>query len=105
VSAGTGERRRRGSVTTALTLVVGVLLVIAAVAGFIIVPEHVPTTTSLGACPGTIPSPGPCRTVHTGFASQSVYDAARIGTWAALIIGSVLIVLGLIRFALRTRAS
>jgi hypothetical protein len=35
--------------------------------------------------------------------SQSTYDAARAGIWAALIVGAVLVMLGLIGFAQRGR--
>ena len=97
------RRRRPASAITTLTLVVGVVLLIAAVAGFVIVPEHGPGSTA-GAdvvIPGTntsVPAPGPV--VVYGW-SQTVYDAARIGTRAALIVGAVLVVLGLIRFARR----
>jgi hypothetical protein len=96
------ERRRAGGVIIAL----GVLLLIAAVVGFVIVPEHVPMDEQLGQCGGplTLPYPGPCRIVHYGF-SQTLYDAVKIATWAALIVGAVLVALGLIRFARRGRVT
>lgn len=37
--------------------------------------------------------------------TRTEYDGARIGTWTALIIGGVLVLLGLIRFAQRSRPS
>jgi hypothetical protein len=76
-------------VKTAVVLVVGVLLLIVAVAGFVITPQHAPD-----AC-------GQFSFCDISVWSQSTYDAARIGTWAALIVGAVLVLLGLIRAAQR----
>jgi hypothetical protein len=94
----TMERRRAGSVLTALVLVFGVMLLISAVAGFVIVPEHRPGVAVDASCGGW----GPCATGITAL-SPTAYDVLRIGTWAALIVGTVLVALGLIRFAQRAR--
>jgi hypothetical protein len=72
------ERRRRGGPLTALMLVAGMLLLIAAVAGLVITPEHVPTFSCVRFI-GNVCS-GPSST--TGW-SQTTHDVARIAMWAA----------------------
>lgn len=99
---------------TTLALVFGVLLLIGAVAGFVIVPEHQPGTEVIAGPPSDYRTGDACanytpqdqceprETIRVGF-TRTEYDGARIGTWAALIIGGVLVLLGLIRFAQRSR--
>jgi hypothetical protein len=93
----------------AVTISLGALLLIAAVAGFVIVPEHMPNITY--ADPGVpfvgcvAPSPGliqphGCRTIRSGV-SHTVYDGLRIATWAVLIVGALLVTVGLINYARR----
>jgi hypothetical protein len=96
---------RRSSVTTAL----GALLLIAAVAGFVIVPEHKPNITYAdpgipsAACgppiPGIYQASG-CTAIRSGV-SHTLYDGLRIATWAVLIVGVLLVVVGLINYARR----
>lgn len=107
--------RRKGIGAVAL----GGVLLIAAVTGFIIVPEHKPGTTpsatvkpvnanNLAAnsyCPGGDPTlvvprdfqcPGPPRKIGL---SHTAYDGLRIATWALAILGVLTVVTGLIRYA------
>ena len=78
------------------------MLLITAAAGFVVVPEHAPSViydglhcshagargfTATGGCP-----------VHHGL-SRTAYDALRIATWAALILGVLAAAIGLIRMA------
>jgi hypothetical protein len=86
---------------SATAVVVGAILLVAAVVGFVVVPEHTPGTQLVdaqghplagcdpGACAGT-------NVVHIGWA-QTTYDVARVFTWAVLIVGALVVVLGLIR--------
>lgn len=74
---------------------VGAVLLIAAVAGFVIVPGHAPGLSSDMSCAGWSPAPPRC---HTGW-SQMAYDVARIATWTLAIVGALLVVMGLIRYA------
>lgn len=76
----------------ALRLSVGTLLLAVAVVGFVIVPEHKP---HLAPAPGWWGGP-----YRVGW-SQTAYDAARIGTWALLIVGVILLAVGLIDYARR----
>ena len=78
------------------------VLSIAGVAGMVVVPEHAPSLSS----PSSIPIPGTTNTVNgfglptvVGGWSQTVYDIARVGTWALLIVGAILVVMGLIKYA------
>jgi hypothetical protein len=97
-----------------LIITLGALLLIAAVAGFVVVPEHspglgsvqVPTHSSrcpsgfyptLGGAPGLESCP---QDVVTGL-PQTSYDALRIATWAVLIVGVLLVIVGLVSFARR----
>jgi hypothetical protein len=62
------------------------------VAGFVIVPEHKPR---LAPAAGWWGSP-----YHVGW-SRAAYDAARIGMWALLIVGALVVAVGLINYARR----
>jgi hypothetical protein len=73
------------------TIAVGAVLLIAAVVGFVVLPEHQPGCVGSGAYCGYLASPP----------SQPLYDALRITTWALLIVGALAVVLGLIRYARR----
>jgi hypothetical protein len=99
MATATREQRRGGRRLTATVLISGLTLVIVAVAGLVITPEHAPSfscgKTVEGVCWGF-------SSTTTGW-PQTTYDAARIATWAALIVGAVLVLLGLIRFAQRGR--
>jgi hypothetical protein len=93
--------------TGILTISCGAVLLIAGVAGLVIVPEHAPSVISADSIviPGTTKRlAGFGRTVVGGW-SRSVYDLARIATWALLIIGAILVVMGLIRYARRSAAA
>ncbi len=70
---------------------VGAVLLIGAVAGFVIVPQHAPQSV----CGGWGALGGP----QCAGWSRSAYDAARIATWALLIVGALLVAMGLIRYA------
>jgi hypothetical protein len=82
---------------------VGAVLLIAAVAGFIVALEHTPGTQLVdaqgqplagcdpGACAGT-------SVVHIGWA-QATYDVVRVLTWALAIVGALLVVMGMIRYS------
>lgn len=90
-----------------LSISLGVVLLIAGVAGLVVVPEHAPSLSS----PGSIPIPGTTNTVNglglptvVGGWSQTVYDIARVTTWALLIIGAIP-VMGLIKYARRAHAA
>lgn len=76
-----GRLRRidRSARRAGISIVVGAIFLVAAVAGFVIVPEH-------------------NQTVRTGL-SHSAYDALRITLWALVIVGDLLVVAGLIRYA------
>lgn len=92
------------------SIAAGAVLLIAAVAGFVIVPEHQPgwkyvppiwhdnVRYSVGSCDGNgYPS---CPTVATG-PSRPVYDGLRIATWAVLIVGALTVAVGLARYGRR----
>lgn len=75
-----------------VSLTAGALLLIAAVAGFVIAGGHRPVYTSgLEVCEGTN-SGGRC-----GGWTTTPYDVVRIATWACLIVGLILVLVGLIR--------
>lgn len=95
---------------------VGAVLLIAAVVGLIVVPEHHPTSRSelvtsegqvVRECFSTGSQGGPytyrgvpCHdaTITSG-PSQTLDDAVRIATWALAIFGACVVALGLIRYA------
>jgi hypothetical protein len=99
-----------------VAIAVGAVLLIIAAAGFIIVPEHKPYVTYGDPahpkvnCESGPPAPEPpgvvvggfwsrgCQTYHH-FPSHTEYDALRIATWAALILGVLVAATGLIRTA------
>jgi ABC-type Fe3+ transport system permease subunit len=70
-----------------LMLSAGAMLLIVAVAGFVIVPPHAPTYSDV---------PEPFGSNYPTPWSTAAYDAARIATWAALIVGLILVLVGLI---------
>lgn len=95
----------------------GAVLLVASVAGFIIVPEHKPhrvtvlkripenpnglTRGAVSCTQGTLFSGPYCNKKVKTLAglSQTLYDALRITTWAVLIVGALLVAIGLIRYA------
>lgn len=94
-----GERHRevrcfRVVRRTGLILGVGALMLIGAVAGFIIVPEYkpVPAGTPFDFRGYTLTSQ-----VAIGL-SQTAYDALRITTWALVIVGVIVVLVGVIRY-------
>ncbi len=90
---------------TVVPIVLGAVLLVAAAAGFVIVPEHKPVTKYVDLSTGSLCTPtAGCTKVHTGFATQSTYDIARIGTWACLILGLLIVAAGLINLARSPRA-
>ena len=96
------------------TVTAGAILLIAAVSGFIIVPEHKPHKVTTyrrvreldypRLTPGAVSCDSAKRIcevkVRTYLApSHTLYDALRITTWALLIIGLLLVAIGLARYA------
>jgi hypothetical protein len=77
---------RKGIATAA----VGAVFLIAAVAGFVILPGQKPALAAYCAFFAN------CH-VMTGL-SQSAYDALRIANWAVLIVGALVVALGVIRY-------
>jgi hypothetical protein len=71
---------------------IGAALVIAGIAAFIAADRHKPLvlSPSLGTSFGGV-------AIHRGL-SPTAYDLLRIGAWALVIIGALLIVMGLIRY-------
>jgi hypothetical protein len=95
--------RRKGLGTVA----VGAVLMIAAVAGFVIVPEHTPGTAIVSVPPNgprVCGSGGnqPCGDATTAIVatglSRTAYDVARIATWALVIVGALVVAMGLTRY-------
>jgi uncharacterized membrane protein HdeD (DUF308 family) len=80
---------------------IGAVLVVAGIATFIEAHSHHPQT--LAHCAdesGTLPCLEPDGFVHVGL-SQTGYDLLRIGGWALIIIGALLVIVGLIAYARR----
>jgi hypothetical protein len=73
----------------------GAALLVAAVAGFVIVPEHRPQVVGGRDLAGVM-----FGGATVGW-SRTVYDAARIATWALLIVGVLLAAVALINYARR----
>lgn len=75
-----------------LRVFLGTLLLVAAAAGFVIVPEHKPVDTfphpTVGDIEGALSSPSAPVTWHL---STTLYDVLRVTTWALLIIGVVVL--------------
>ena len=70
-----------------MTLAAGALLMIVAVSGFVVVPQHKPTYSNIPPPAGSnFPVPW----------TTSTYDIAQIITWADLIVGLILVLVGLI---------
>jgi hypothetical protein len=71
----------------------GAVLVIAGIAAFIEASSHEPIpATALGVrCAGEA-----CHSAHG--LSQTAYDILRIGAWALVIVGALVVIMGLIRF-------
>ena len=72
--------------------VFGVTLVIAGIAAFIAAERHksLVLSPSLGTSFGGV-------AIHRGL-SPTAYDLLRIGAWALVIVGGLLVVMGLIRY-------
>ena len=92
------------------TLAAGALLMIVAVTGFVIVPQHRPGSVLVGQvggqgginqalCQADGPSSSYCphggHFVPVGWA-RSLFDLLRIATWACVIAGLILVLVGLI---------
>ena len=80
----------------AIPISVGAVLLIGAVAGFVVVPEHRPPAPT-DACAGFVggPCPGAWRL------SQTAFDLLRVSTWAVLSVGALLGAVGLINYSRR----
>jgi hypothetical protein len=69
----------------------GAVLVVAGIAAFTAADRHEPLTTRFGP-------PGIGRVVlHRGL-SPTAYDLLRIGAWALVIVGELVVVTGLVRY-------
>ena len=79
------RRKGIGAVAT------GAALLIAAVVGFVVVPEHAPRFV----CGGFGEATG---NQCAGW-SRTAYDVASIATWALSIVGALMATMGLIRYA------
>jgi len=82
----------------------GAVLVVAGIAAFIEAHSHPPELegrcrTGGRACPVEDFS-----NVHIGL-SQTAYDLLRIGAWALMIVGGLLVLTGLIRYWTRMRSA
>lgn len=87
----------------------GAVLVIAGIAAFIeahgrapayvyrCVPEPCPVETRVGALLHTVSE------LESGHLAQTPYDLLRIGAWALLIVGGLLVIVGLIGYWARLR--
>ena len=95
---------------------VGATLLIAAVVGFVVVPEHRPTSRTGLVSQGRVVPLEQCASIDgmtidgvrgvpchnatiTSGPRRTLYDTLRITTWVLAIIGGVFVVLGLIRYA------
>ena len=77
-------------------IALGAVFLIAAVVGFVVVPEHAPQFfDEPSGCIGAF-----CHLVNLGW-SRTLYDALRIATWAVLIVGVLVVIVGLIGYARR----
>jgi hypothetical protein len=77
---------------------VGAALVVAGIAAFIEAHSHRP----LRECPGGREICNAGSSVHVGL-SQTPYDVLRIGAWALVIVGALLVIVGLIGYWARVR--
>lgn len=84
------------------TVAIGIVLLLAAVAGFIVVPEHKPGSVLVApngdrgpqACTHELVID--CHQVATGL-SQRAYDVLRTETWALLVVGALLVAISRVR--------
>jgi hypothetical protein len=88
-----------------VSIAVGAVLLIMAVAGFVIAPEHAPGVEQVGRdqfgnCQAIGENGNTCHYIATGL-SQTLYDVVRIATWGLLIVGVLLAVVGLIHYGRR----
>jgi hypothetical protein len=93
-------------------IAVGAVVLIAAVVGFVVIPEHKPgwkyvppiwydhVRYGVNSCEPNGPGIPSCPKVAI-WPSRPVYDTLRIATWALLIVGALAVALGLIRYARR----
>jgi hypothetical protein len=75
-----------------LTIALGAVLLIVAVARFVIVPEHAPVPPQCVRGQACLTGDDPASYVAHG-------DVLRIATWAALIVGVLAVIVGLIGYA------
>jgi hypothetical protein len=75
----------------------GAVLVVAGIAAFIEAHSHPPELESRCRKGGTACPLEDFVNVHIGL-SQTAYDLLRIGAWALVIVGGLLVVTGLIRY-------
>ena len=87
---------------------VGACLLIAAVVGFVVVPEHKPGSKIVArsgptlelTCAGPLNGGIPPNCVESGTGlSRTLYNALKVATWALVIVGVLLVAMGLIRYA------
>ena len=76
---------------------VGAVLTIAGIAAFIEAHSHPPEVESRCRRGGEVCPLEEFIHVHVGL-SQTAYDLLRIGAWALMIIGGLLVITGLIRY-------
>jgi hypothetical protein len=75
----------------------GAVLVIAGIAAFIEAHSHPPELEGRCRTRGIACPPEEFSNVHVGL-SQTAYDLLRIGSWALIIVGGLLVITGLIRY-------
>ena len=80
---------------------VGAALVVAGIAAFIEAHSHRPEY----GCPGGREEcrVGQAHYLHSGSLHQTPYDLLRIGAWALVIVGALLVIVGLIGYWARVR--
>jgi hypothetical protein len=76
----------------------GAVLVILGIAAFIEASSHAPEYTGCPNREGCLREAGGPKYLVSGHLSQTPYDLLRIGAWALVIIGALLVVTGLIRY-------
>jgi hypothetical protein len=88
-------------------VLIGAVLVIAGIAAFIEAGSHSPSYKQVCRPPSceyrhfrgeAIPEGPETSVLESGHLSQTPYDLLRIGAWALVIIGGLLVVMGLIRY-------
>lgn len=80
----------------------GAVLVVAGIAAFIEAHSHMPVPAEAVVEGNVYQAPGPAGSASHSLAStglsQTAYDLLRIGAWALVILGGLLVVVGLIGY-------